>query len=235
MSLKESAMSEPISEWLTFRGYVPYAEIKPLGAVAGANIDMVGWDKDADLLIAVEMKKNLTKGVIHQGFGNIYRVNESYCAVFSDPREKGLKLCRELGLGVLRVDNGVVIEVLSARVQAPSNNGKEALTGMLKRVDPGGTGGLPSTKGMGPAQDVERRILEYREEHPNATWKEMFANISNHYVSYNTMRCAMNSLQMRRKQNEYVKRFKEVQRLRQKDRARGATPFKAEEFNNGTR
>jgi hypothetical protein len=193
---KESEMSGPISEWMTSLGYVPYAELNPSAIRA---IDMVGWDKTGDRIIAVEMKRSLTVGVIHQALSNLSYAHKIYCAVYSDPRSKGLAMCERFGIGVLRVVGNMVVDILEAKSSGVSRWQYEAVTEMMKRIPPGGIGGLQDTKGKGPAQEVERLIEEYRQEHPKATWKEMFEKIPNHYASYQSMRTAMSFVDVRRK------------------------------------
>lgn len=57
-----------------------------------------------------------------------------------------------------------------------------------------GDSGLPTLKGKGPARDVSGLIIEYRKENPDATWKELFANVANHYASWQSMKRALASL-----------------------------------------
>jgi hypothetical protein len=205
---KESEMSGPISEWMTSLGYVPYAELSPLKSIRA--IDMVGWDKDEDRIIVVEMKRSLTIGVIHQALSGSSYAHKTYCAVYSYPRPKGLVMCERLGIGVLRVVGNMVMEILEANSSGVSRWQYEAVTEMMNRMLPGGVGGVPDRKGKGPAQRVERLVEEYRQGHPTTTWKEMFERIPNHYASYQSMRTAMSLIDVRRELQARSKRGKEM-------------------------
>jgi hypothetical protein len=156
---KESEMSGQSSEWMTSLGYVPYAELNPSAIRA---IDMVGWDKTEDRIIAVEMKRSLTVGVIHQALSSLSYAHKMYCSVYSDPRSKGLATCKGFGIGVLRVVGNMVVEILEAKSFGVSRWHYEAVTEMMKRMLPGGVGGVLVRKGKGPDQRVERLVEEYR-------------------------------------------------------------------------
>jgi hypothetical protein len=71
----------------------------------------------------------------------------------------------------------------------------EKLFDHLRKRGIGGAGGVPNTRNQGPARDVRDLIATYRQEHPGADWKELFANVANHYASPQSMRQAQNKLE----------------------------------------
>jgi hypothetical protein len=193
LELLESTMSEPISNWLRSKGLEPYAEVSPRHWVRG--IDLIGWD-GADRIIAVELKRSLTNGLIYQGYQCKGITEEAYVAVMSEPRAMGVERCKKLGVGILKVDGAIVIELLAPLIKGIKgcNWRLDSLIEIMRRSVPGGIGGLPCLKGKGPAQDVRRRIEEYRKDHPGAGWDELFKNVPNHYSSSKSMRTAQKVL-----------------------------------------
>ena len=61
---------------------------------------------------------------------------------------------------------------------------------------------FPQQKGEGPAQDVWKRICAYRSQRPDATWRELYDNIPNHYASHKNMYSAMRFLRERMARRE---------------------------------
>jgi hypothetical protein len=47
--------------------------------------------------------------------------------------------------------------------------------------------------GIGVAQDVQRRVDEYRAANPNASWKEIYSSVPSHYDSYKNMYSSLRS------------------------------------------
>jgi hypothetical protein len=186
-------MSEPVSNWLRSKGLEPYAEVSPKYWMRG--IDLIGWD-GADRIVAVELKRSLTSGLIRQGYHCKGITEESYVAVMSEPRSTGVDRCKKMGIGILKVDGAIVIEILAPLIKGVKGCDwrVDSLIETMKRSIPGGVGGLPCLKDKGPAQDVRRRIEEYRKNHPDAKWDELFKNVPNHYSSSKSMRAAQKVL-----------------------------------------
>ena len=190
MNLPESEMSLPVMTWLDGLGYVPYAEVPNYDTC----IDIVAMREPGPDLIAVEMKTGLTKQVIRQAYVAQLVAERVYCAVLSKPKDAGLAKCADLGIGVLRIVEGVV-EVLgeSASKKAISPGAAERVVEQLRGRVPGGVAGRPNLKGDGPAQDCGRRVQAWRAEHPTATWREIYEHVENHYSSMVSMRGALTS------------------------------------------
>ena len=99
----ESDLSEPISQWLISLGFTPYAEI-PFPHYGPRTIDFIAR-KNSEL-IAVELKRTLTKEVIHQTYLSDLITPRRYAAVGTLPRAAGIQRCAELGLGLLSIIDG---------------------------------------------------------------------------------------------------------------------------------
>lgn len=185
----ESDLSKSVSDWLTSMGYTVYVEV-PLPHSA-SHIDIVGR-KDRDI-ICVELKTSLSKGVIHQAFRCQLLTVKVYAAVARKPRLQSLTPAAERGIGVLWVNETlkVVKEPLFTNMEHLYAPAIDRLHNYLDHMEPGGIGGKPNLKGVGPAKDCGRRVAEYLKLIPNAKWKDIYANVSNHYASANSMRSAM--------------------------------------------
>ena len=73
--------------------------------------------------------------------------------------------------------DGPIIELIPYRQLTPNKSYRNDLIRRLKRWDETIVGGVPNRLGMGVAQDVQRRVDEYRAANPNATWKEIYSNV----------------------------------------------------------
>lgn len=191
MNLIESDMSLPVMRWLDGLGYTPYAESQNYDTC----IDIVAMKGPEPKLIAIEMKVGLTQHVIRQAYIAQLVAEQSYCAVLSRPRPSSLAKCADLGIGVLRVEDGVVRELLRPRPKKSISPGaKDFMVQQLQRRPPGGVAGKPILKGEGPAQKCARRVLSWRKRNPGATWRDVYSAVDNHYVSMESMRGALRGL-----------------------------------------
>lgn len=164
-------------------------------SIAGI-IDVVGR-KEQDI-ICVELKTSLNRKVYYQAYGNNLITYKSYAAVSSLPKQKNIDAFDFAGLGILRIQDNSVSIILHPRdtdsVNAPT------VEMMHKRLDlytEGGIAGFPNMKGNGPAQECNRKIIEYKEKYPSATWKEIFEKVPNHYRSYRSLQSSMSAVKMR--------------------------------------
>lgn len=198
----ESDLSKPVSDWLTAQGFTPYAEVQFPGDHRG-NIDLIG--KRGTEVIAVELKRSLTRSVVHQAYMCGLITDQRYAAVGTRPSKAGVAQCRKVGIGLLSVRNGVVDVVTS-----PSQEGAlgafaypsylSTLYKILDRMKPHGVGGVPCMKGVGPAQDCYNRVQSYLEVFPEATWRQIFNGVHNHYGSPSSMCGAMRVVAERRRE-----------------------------------
>lgn len=193
----ECDLSKPVSDWLLARGYTPYAEVGfPYDARV---IDLVGR-KGSDL-IAVELKRCLTRTVIHQTYLCDLITDHRYAAVGTRPSKVGVEICRKQGIGLLSVRDGVVSLILNPR-PSQAVRGHDSIRvdwhskvhRILDQMEPHGVAGMPCRKGVGPAQECYDRVQEYLTSNAAATWREIFANVHNHYVSAKSMCSAMKAV-----------------------------------------
>lgn len=181
---REATMSLPVQRWIEGRGYTFYAEVQePYGA---SIIDAVGIRNDPPEIVIVEMKRNLTRGLLRQINAHGLITAELFVAVLSRPRS--LDECRKMGIGVLRVREDAVTCLLSPVPRlAPMPYYAEKLRYALSHCQRGGIAGKPCERGQGPAQDCMRAVEVYRLAHVGATWKEIFAAVPNHYANAKSM------------------------------------------------
>jgi len=186
--IREVDLYGPVKKWLEEKGYA----VKPEVPFFNNNVDVVGVK--GEHIIAIELKLCLSHQVRYQAISNKSFSDEVWVAVKGTPRRSSVTEAEKKGIGVLLVVSGVAIEWSEAD---PSKSWpaeprfKKRILEKHPRL-PDGVGGLPSMKGHGPAQQVKRRVIEYRKEHPKATWKELFENVPNHYSSYRSMCTSMN-------------------------------------------
>lgn len=187
-------MSEPLCNWLRGMDYVPYAEVPDRWNYR--RYDLVGIKNG--LIIVIEMKKSLTKGLILQARIGLHVADNVYCAVSTHPRNASIHRCRNLGIGVLEVRGDRVIEIIPSCIYTKTiESYRDVLLERTRTMVPGGLAGVPNVKGVGPAKTVNRLVEAYRMEHPRATWKELYDNVPNHYTSFSSMYGAMRLLKKR--------------------------------------
>lgn len=201
--LRENRMAKPVADWLRAKGYIIYSEV-PFGFSSPAVIDMVG--QRGDDFAVVEMKISLTRGVIRQAhLGQLYTDNV-WCAIASHPRSKNLDQCRQLGVGVLAVSGEIVTELVVPNpprsiAYSPGTIYHTRMIEQLATMTPCDESGLPTLKGDGPAIRMMREVENFRAEHPNATWAQIYDSISdNHYSSPASFCGAMAMLKKRQRQ-----------------------------------
>jgi hypothetical protein len=95
--------------------------------------------------------------------------------------------CVKHRIGLWIVTDGPIIELVPYRQLTPNNNYRNDIIRRLERWDETIVGGVPNRLGIGVAQDVQRRVDEYRAANPGATWKEIYSKVPSHYDSYRSM------------------------------------------------
>jgi hypothetical protein len=193
MALREAAMSGPVTAWLEGQGLTVYAEVP----FHGSSVDHVGATPDFSRVVMVEMKTCLTRKVLHQAYTHQLATHEVYCIVASAPSPASLADARKAKLGVGRVHDGKVHIVLHQRRDRRVRWEPTAkrLIDRLRHLEPGGVGGTPCLKGEGPAQECYRQVRRYRREHPDATWKQVFDAVPNHYAHARSFMMSMAKLE----------------------------------------
>ena len=184
---RETDLYPAVKAWLLAQGCT---KVVPEVPICFSKIDAMGVS-EADVF-GVEMKLCLTDKLIHQANDLQLYANRSYAAIGSKPRRDSLERVRELGIGLLRV-NGEVVEVLlnpSPKFKPNPFYIAQAREKVAHMSDAGG-GGAPCLDGVGPARECKARVEDYLKEHPAAKWKEIYANVPNHYASAKNMAGAL--------------------------------------------
>lgn len=186
MKMREIDLSPFVSDWLKNQGYSVYSEIDVTGP-----IDHVGVRWADNDIICVEMKLSCTRHLFVQAIRRQLITTKVYIAVATKPRKTSIELAKQYGLGILIEGTEILAPNSKEQVYYHYQN---KLLRLCKQLGEGGIGGKPNTKGEGPAIKVQSLIAEYRKNNPTASWKELFANVPNHYASPNSMYGAMKQL-----------------------------------------
>lgn len=188
LEVRETELANPIFEWLESRGYTPYSEI----AWGGTAIDIVGLSDKA--VWAVELKLCLSWKVIRQAHRNQLTAHKSWCAVGTRPRNFEQRNLH--GLGLLSVVGGRVEVVIEAEETPDITNATRLrqLRGACAYREPRGIAGLPTMKGVGPAQKVFDAVERFKAANPSASWAQVFANVPSHYAHARSMQGAMRTV-----------------------------------------
>jgi hypothetical protein len=186
--LTEVNLAQPVADYFTARGY-QYAQ-------EWFNIDFVFLK--GEQIIAVELKKSLSKKVIQQAARAYFDAHLAYCAMPSKPRPESIERARKAGVGVMLVRPEGVEILLEAPVNEWMSKHYVARNlRLLKEAAAAGylgqeiIAGRPNMAGEGPAQKCKIRVNEYLKKNPKATWKEIYTNVDNHYSSARSMQSAL--------------------------------------------
>jgi hypothetical protein len=188
---REARLSEPVTRWLESLGFEVFAEVP-----VGTKVDLVGVRWHQAEIICVELKMCLNIAVCRQAGRNRSISNQTYAAVAAQPKEASLVRARRHGIGVIVVERDRV-----SMVQEPSlsqavvvEHYRNRCLRLCRQLPKGGIGGKPNLKGDGPAQRCLDAVLEYKQQHRDASWREMFAMIPNHYASAASMQQSMKKI-----------------------------------------
>jgi hypothetical protein len=146
-----------------------------------------------DNLMIVEAKVSLNQSLRRQAYRRQLAADLVLAVVGTMPRMSGLEWCKREGIGLWVVTDEGVREVAECRQQNANAHYRKLMIERLNNADETVVGGVPHLKGIGVAQDCQRRVDEYRAEHPKATWKEIFANVPSHYATAPNMYSALRS------------------------------------------
>ena len=189
--MREADMSAGVTALLESWGCVVYTEVP--SPCSAASADLIGRCSDRRLY-PVEMKLCFTRELRQQVLSHRLISPLVYVAVAASPRGSSLAVCRQWGIGVIRWAAGTASVLLAAdltRKASPVPKYVRRVHDTLDAMVPGGVAGRPTLAGVGPAQECWGRVLEYWEQHPGATWKDIFADVANHYSNARSMQCAM--------------------------------------------
>jgi hypothetical protein len=194
----------------------------PICATAVAKLRVDGWSLACEVLlnataidaaglrdgkvIALEAKVWFNQKLRRQLYLRRRLADFVLAVVGTRPRAEAISWCIKQRVGLWLVNDGEVTELVAYHQQKPNKLHRQNLLDRIKRWDQSVSGGLPNLRGVGIAQDVQRRVDEYRMTHPTATWKEIFANVPCHYNNYKNLYSSLRSnaerLAMRARQRQ---------------------------------
>jgi hypothetical protein len=194
----------------------------PICATAVAKLRADGWSLACEVLlnaraidaaglrngkvIALEAKVWFNQKLRRQLYLRRRLADFVLAVVGTRPRAESISWCIKQRVGLWLVNHGEVTELVAYHQQKPNKLHRQNLLDRIKRWDQSVSGGLPNLRGVGIAQDVQRRVDEYRMTHPTATWKEIFANVPCHYNNYKNLYSSLRSnaerLTMRARQRQ---------------------------------
>lgn len=193
MNYREVQLSEPVRSRFESLGFKIYCEVR----FYGRNVDMVGIRGNE--IIAIELKCKLNDKVIEQARSNQLFANKSYIAVDKTALDK-IETCKRFNLGLLL--GALELFPPETNIPVPIGNYRD---GILKSCELSkyygrDVAGLPNQKDIGHAVSVNDAVIDYKKNHPSADWKELYANIPNHYASAKSMKQSI----------EKFRQFKEI-------------------------
>jgi hypothetical protein len=181
----------------------------PICATAVAKLRADGWSLACEVLlnsraidaaglrdgkvIALEAKVCFNQKLRRQLYLRKRLADFVLAVVGTRPRAEAISWCIKQRVGLWLVNDGELTELVAYHQQKPNKLHRQNLIDRIKRWDQSVSGGLPNLRGVGIAQDVQRRVDEYRLTHPTATWKEIFANVPCHYNNYKNLYSSLRS------------------------------------------
>lgn len=195
---KESDLFPIIKKHFKDMGYTVYAEV----AAMYRGVDLVAVKGEEH--IAVELKLSFNDGVCHQAMIDTQNFDKVYVAfpvpkaifyhqesVFWKVKEsiqRRYTWLENRGIGMLQVlPSGMVYEDLEPKQQTPYR--KLDLQHYIESDDD--LGGVPFQRGVSEGYHELESIKKYVTANPNANWREIYDNVSNHYSSHTSMAGAM--------------------------------------------
>ncbi len=182
--MREADLFLPLKKHFKELGYKVYAEVPTTWR--SADVVVVKDDEH----IAIELKLHLNRDVFHQAQDNRSHFTKSYIATPHKPKEGSevYNWCVSWGVGILQImPKGTVVEWLEAPTQTPKRIYDFEVFEELETDE----AGVPYNRGKSMAKIVVKRIVRYRETHPEATWKEIYQNVQNHYASHQSMKMSL--------------------------------------------
>jgi hypothetical protein len=196
--IKEADLFPIIKKSFNEQGYRVFAEV----ACMYRGVDMVAVKEDEHT--AIELKTTLSDHLLRQASWNINHFDKVYIAypvkkaimfhvddVFWKLREttqQKYTYCENRGIGILQVlPSGLIYEALEPTIQKPFR--KLDLQHYVEADED--LGGLPYQKGVSEGYHELESIKKYVTANPQASWQEIYDNVSNHYSSARSLAGSM--------------------------------------------
>lgn len=195
---KEADLYPIIKKSFKNDGYSVFAEV----ACNYRGVDLVAVKGDEH--IAVELKKSFNDHVLRQATWDANYFDKVYVAFpvrkailfHSDDVYWGLResvrdrydYCLKRGVGIIQVlPSGMVYEALEPTQQRTIR--KLDLKHYIDADDD--VGGVPYQKGVSEGYHELESIKKYVIAHPDASWREIYENVPNHYSSHTSLSSSM--------------------------------------------
>jgi len=194
--MKEKDLFPPLKRYYKEQGYKVYAEVP--SHYRGVDFVAVSGKEQ----IAVEMKLRFNRDVVWQANQNTSSFPYSYVAypvkeavLFHSENQnlrESVRLhvqhCKNWGIGILQVlPYGTIFTALEAK----ENKVRQLFDFSLYREGKNDEAGLPYQKGVSEGHYELKLIKAYVIKHPNTDWKEIYANVQNHYASHQSLSGSM--------------------------------------------
>ena len=180
----EKDLFPPLKKHFKELGYKVYAEVP----TRYHTVDFVAVKGKEQ--IAVEMKVRFNNNVIYQAFKNCHDFTKSYIAtpIKPDKNSNLLEWCLKGGLGIFQIKRKkIILKILEARIN-------QILTpydfSTFKESD-NDEAGIQFNRGKSSAFVVLDRVKDYVSKHQRAGWREIYANVQNHYSSHRSLAISM--------------------------------------------
>lgn len=144
-------------------------------------------------LMMLEAKISLNGSLIRQLYQSTLVGDFVLGVIGKKPRDIVIDWCVKEKIGIWLVIGEEITELVRFEQLNPHRFYREDVIKRLEVWDQALPGGVPNMKGVGVAQDVQRRVDEYRSMNPRATWRDIFTNVPSHYDSYKNMYSALRS------------------------------------------
>lgn len=174
----------------------------------GHNVDAAGLRGSE--IIAVEAKLSFNQSLKLQLQENRRLADYVLAVVHKRVSKENRAWCMERGIGIWLVDPNVAVinELEFAQQEETFPSMIRTFVERINRWDATIEGGKPNLLGVGVAQDVQKRVDEYKLLNPKATWKEIFKNVPSHYANHKNMYSALKLNQERLAHRARLKQIK---------------------------
>jgi Holliday junction resolvase len=197
----EKDLFPPLKKYFKELGYKVFPEV-PAHYSGMGSVDFVAVKGEEQ--IAVEMKLHFNWKVISQAHYNKNDFGKSYVAfpvnkakifgstdkIFAPTKKDYVKYnhCLKEGIGILEVlPSGIIFEASEGLYSKPYK--PYSFAEFIEKDDD--EAGLPYQKGVSAGYYELKEIENYVRSHPDAKWKEIYDNVSNHYSNHKSMAGAM--------------------------------------------
>lgn len=180
--IKESDIAQICVNYLETKGYTVYKEVTMNGK-GGRRADIYGTM--GDISIIVEAKMSFSLKVIEQAYNWRVNANRAYICIPKPKRSGrksfnfGLKVCKELGIGVITVD----YNMQDCNIELESNYHENIKRPVLYDAQKNSVAGNDESKFHSAFKETCLNFDKYMIDKDNIKLSEIIDNIKHHYAS----------------------------------------------------